>query len=123
MKNLLSCIVINVDETIGKKLLLLDVRPYASYNEGVKGEQEGLSFTVLSEKMNYEKVDIKISGILKPPFEYDGTPLPVEFDSLEGKLWQDWGNKGAVKLSLSATAIRPRDSKRIRIGEDKNEER
>lgn len=119
MKNLLSCIVINVDETIGKKLLLLDVRPYASYKEGVKGEQEGLSFTVLSEKMNYEKVDIKISGLLKPSFEYDGTPLPVEFDGLEGKLWQDWSNKGAVKLSLSATAIRPRDSKRIKIDEDK----
>lgn len=119
MSNILKSIVIDAERTVGNKLLLLNVRPYASYNEGVKGEQEGLTFTILSEKMNFEKVDIKISGILKPPFEFNGTPLPVEFENLEGKLWQDWSNKGAVKLSLSATAIRPRDSKRIKIGEDK----
>ena len=120
MSNILKSIVINAEETIGNKLLLLDVRPYASYNEGVRGEQEGLTFTVLSEKMNFEKVNVKISGILKPPFEFNGTPLPVEFDGLEGKLWQDWSNKGAVKLSLSAAAIKLRDSTRIKIGGDKS---
>jgi len=119
MSNILKSIVIDTERTVGNKLLLLNVRPYASYNEGVKGEQEGLTFTILSEKMNFEKVDIKISGILKPPFDFDGTPLQVDFDGLEGKLWQDWSNKGAVKLSLSATAIRPRDSKRLKLGEDK----
>ena len=119
MSNILKSIVINAEETVGNKLLLLDVRPYASYKEGVKGEQEGLTFTVLSEKMNFEKVDVIISGILKPSFEFNGTPLPVEFDGLTAKLWQDWGNKGTVKLSLSATGIRLRDGKRIKIGDDK----
>ncbi len=119
MSNILKSIVINAEETVGNKLLLLDAKSYASYKEGVKGEQEGLTFTVLSEKMNFEKVHIKIAGLLKPSFEFNGTPLPVEFDGLEGKLWQDWSNKGAVKLSLSATAIRLRDSKRIKLGDDK----
>lgn len=118
MSNILKSIVIDAERTVGNKLLLLNVRPYASYNEGVKGEQEGLTFTVLSEKMDFEKVDIKISGILKPPFEFNGAPLPVEFDGLTAKLWQDWSNKGAVKLSLSATSIRLRDSKRVKLGEN-----
>lgn len=119
MSNILKSIVIDAERTVGNKLLLLDVRPYASYNEGVRGEQEGLTFTVLSEKMNFEKVDVKISGILKPPFEFNGTPLPVEFDGLESKLWQDWSNKGTVRLSLSASAIRLKDRTHIKIGGDK----
>lgn len=118
MNNILKCIVIDAESTVGSKLLLLDMKPYASYNEGIKGELEGLAFTVLSEKMNFEKVNIKIAGLLKPSFEFNGTPLPVEFDGLTAKLWQDWGNKGTVKLSLSATGIRLRDGKRIKIGED-----
>jgi len=118
MSNILKSIVIDAERTVGNKLLLLNVRPYASYNEGVKGEQEGLTFTVLSEKMDFEKVDIKISGILKPPFEFNGAPLPVEFEGLEAKLWQNWSEKGAVKLSLTATGINVKE-KRIKLGEEK----
>ena len=111
MKNILNSIVINANETLGKKLLLLDIRPYASYKEGIRGEQEGLTFTVLSEQMNYEKVDVKVAGILNPPFDFDGTPTPVGFEGLECKLWQDWSNKGAVRLSLTAKSIRPLNMK------------
>ena len=114
--NIIKNIVVDVESTLGKKLLLLDVRPYASYHEGVKGEQEGLTFTVLSEEMNFEKVEVKVAGILKPPFDFNGTPIPVEFDGLEGKLWQDWSNKGAVKLSLTATDIRVKE-KRLKLSE------
>ena len=115
--SIIKNIVVDVEATLGKKLLLLDVRPYASYHEGVKGEQEGLTFTVLSEKMSFEKVDIKVAGILKPPFEFRETPVAVEFDGLEGKLWQDWGNKGAIRLSLTAANIREKDNKRIKLSE------
>ena len=114
--NIIKNIVIDVEATLGKKLLLLDIRPYARYLGGIKGEQQGLTFTVLSEKMNFEKVDVKVSGILKPPFEFNSTPVPVEFDGLEGKLWQDWGNKGAVRLSLTATDIRLKE-KRMKLSE------
>lgn len=117
--NILKLLKLNIEQTIGDKLLALEVRPYSEYKEGVKGEQAGLTFTCLSETMNYEKVDIKVAGLLQPPFEVDGTPVPVAFDGLEGKVWQDWGNKGEVKLSITASSIRPLSEKRIKIGGDK----
>lgn len=120
MANILKNLIIDVEATTGRKMLLLGVRPYASYKEGVKGEQEGLTFNCLSETMDFEKIDIKVAGLLQPPFEFDGTPIPVEFDGLEGKVWQDWNNKGEVKLSITAKAVRPISSeKRIKIGGDK----
>ena len=120
MANIIKNLIIDVDATIGRKLLLLGVRPYAGYKEGVKGEQEGLTFNCLSETMGFEKIDVKIAGILQPPFEFDGTPIAVEFDGLEGKVWQDWSNKGEVKLSITAKDIRPTSSeKRIKIGGEK----
>lgn len=111
MDNILRNLVIDVDATIGDKLLLLGVRPYAGYREGVKGQQEGLTFNCLSETMNYNKIDVKIAGLMKPPFEFDGTPIPVKFEELSGKIWQDWGNKGEVKLSITAKSIKPIETK------------
>lgn len=120
MANIIKHLVINIPETIGDKLLLLGVRPYAEYKEGIKGEKAGLTFTCLSETMNYEKVDIKVAGLLQPPFAYDGTPIPVQFEGLSGKVWQDWSNKGEVKLSLTAENIRPLAAKQqIKLGGDK----
>lgn len=115
-KSVLKDVKLDIEQTIGNKLLVLEIRPYAEYKEGVKGEQAGLTFTCLSETMNYEKVDIKVAGLLQPPFEFDGTPVPVAFDGLEGKVWQDWGNKGEVKLSITASSIKPLSEKRIKIG-------
>lgn len=118
--NVIKHLIIDTEKTVGNKLLLLGVRPYASYKEGIKGEQEGLAFNCLSETMDFEKIDIKVAGILQTPFEFDGTPIPVEFDGLEGKVWQDWSNKGEVKLSVTATGIRPlATEKHIKIGGDK----
>lgn len=117
--NIVKHLVIDCKRTVGDKLLLLDVRPYAGYKEGIKGEQEGLAFNCLSERMNYEKLDIKVSGILQPPFEFDGTPIPVEFEGLEAKVWQDWNNKGEVRLSVTAKGIRQLAGKQIRLGGDK----
>lgn len=120
MANVLKNLIIDVETTIGKKLLLLGVRPYAVYKEGVKGEQEGITCNCLSETMGFEKIDIKVAGIMQLPFEFDGTPIPVGFDGLEGKVWQDWSSKGEVKLSVTAKGIRPISTeKRIKIGGDK----
>lgn len=119
MDNMTKHLVIDVEKTIGDKLLMLGVRSYAKYKEGVKGEQEGLTFKCLSEKMGYEKIDIKIAGLLQPPFEFDGTPIPVEFEGLEAKVWQDWNNKGEVKLSITAKAIKPLSAKQVKLGGDK----
>ena len=119
MANMTKHIAVDVERTIGKNLLLLNMRSYNVYKEGVKGEQEGLTFNCLSETMNYEKVDIKIAGLLQPPFEFDGTPIPVEFEGLEAKVWQDWSNKGEVKLSITAKEIKPLATKQIKLGGDK----
>lgn len=120
MNNILKDIVVDVKETIGSRVLLLDMKRLNSYKEGIKGEQEGLTFNCLSEKMSYEKIDVKIKGLMQLPFEFDGTPILVEFDGLEGKLWQDWSNKGEVRLSLTAKGIKPITAgKSIKIGDDK----
>lgn len=112
-------LVIDAEKTVGNKLLLLGVRPYAGYREGVKGGQEGLTLNCLSETMDYEKIDIKIAGLLQPPFEFDGTPTPVEFEGLEAKCWQDWNNRGEVKLSITAKAVKAFAVKQIKLGGDK----
>lgn len=109
-------LMIDVKKTIGNKLLLLEAGPYAGYKEGIKGEQEGFAFNCLSETMNFEKIKIKIAGLMQLPFEFDGTPIPVEFDGLEAKVWQDWSNKGELKLSITAKAIRSLGGKQIKIG-------
>ncbi len=119
MANIIQHLIIDAEKTVGGKLLLLSVRPYASYKEGVKGEQEGLTFNCLSETMDYEKIDIKIAGLLQPPFEFDGTPIPVEFEELKARVWQDWSSKGEVKLSITAKAIKPLAAKQIKLGGDK----
>lgn len=117
--NILKFLKLDIEQTIGDKLLALEIRPYAEYKEGIKGEQAGITITCLSETMNYEKVDIKIAGLLKSPIELDGSPVPVAFDGLEGKVWQDWNNKGEAKLSITAQAIRPLSTKQIKLGGDK----
>lgn len=118
--NIIKHLVIDIERTVGSKLLLLGVRPYAGYKEGVKGEQEGLTFNCLSETMDYEKIDIKVAGLMQPPFAFDDTPIPVEFEGLEAKVWQDWSNKGEVKLSITAKAIRTLGTKQqIKLGGDK----
>ena len=117
--SILKNIVINAQETIGNKLLLLEVKPYYAYSEGIKGNQDGLTFIVLSEKMAFEKIDIKVSGLLKPPFDFDGTPIAVTFENASARLWQDWNNKGAVKISFTATDIKPLNTQKIKIGGEK----
>ncbi len=119
MASIVKHLVIDAEKTIGNKLLLLGVRPYAGYKEGIKGEQEGLTFNCLSETMDYEKIDIKIAGLLQPPFEFAGAPIPVEFEGLEAKVWQDWNNKADVKLSIIAKEVKPLASKQIKLGGDK----
>lgn len=98
-------LIINAKATIGD-VLAVEKRTAYRYIEGIKGEPEGLIITCLSEAMQYEKIDIKVLGLFQLPFELNGTPIPVEFEGLEGKIWQDWKNKGEIKLSLTATNVK-----------------
>lgn len=103
--NIIKYLVLDIYKMIGKPILLY-YRPYSKYVEGIKGEQEGLVLTCLCENMGYEKVDVKMPGIFALPFSFDGHPCQVEFDCLESKLWQDWDNKGELKLSISAKDVK-----------------
>ena len=113
--NVIKYLVINAKETIGDKLLMLESRKYDKYVEGIRTEQEGLKITILSEAMGYEKVDIKIAGLMELPFAFDGTPIPIEFEGLEARVYQEWSSKGEVKLSVTATGIRPLTGKQIKL--------
>lgn len=113
--NIIKFLVINAKETLGDKLSILGSRKYAKYNEGIRGDVEGLTITILSEKMECEKVDVKIAGLMELPFAFDGTRIPVELEGLEAKVWQDWRNNGEVKLSVTATGIRPLTGKQIKL--------
>lgn len=114
-------LVLDVEKTLaGDKLLVEQPKVYEGYKEGVKTGPEGLAFTCLIASLNYEKQVIKVAGSIQPPFEYCGVPIRVEFDSLEGKVWQDFNNKGEIKLSVTAKSVRAITEKRIKMNvEDK----
>ena len=110
-------IMVDVEKTIGENLLLIEQRPSFSYQDGIRGTQDGIKVICLSEKAGYEKIAIKLLGIMSLPFDFKGTPIKVEFEELQGKLWQDWSAKGEIKLSASATGIKLLDRKRINLNE------
>ncbi len=117
----LKDLVFNVEKTLEGDILVVEPpKVYEGYREGIKIGPEGLSYTCLSVGLNYEKVIIKVAGSTQPPFNYNDTPVRVEFEGLEGKVWQDFNNKGEIKLSVTAKSIRPFTEKRIKMNmEDK----
>lgn len=104
----LSNLVIDIPKTLeGDILLLENPRVYENYEEGVKTGPAGLAYTCLCEGLNFEKQVVKIPGATEPPFEYEGKPIHVTFGGIEGKAWQDFSNKGEIKLSVTAKSITP----------------
>lgn len=118
----LKDLVFDVEKTLAGDMLLVEPpRVYEGYKEGIKTGAEGLAYTCLIAGLNFEKQVIKVAGSITSPFEYDGSPIRVEFDNLEGKVWQDFNNKGEIKLSVSAKSVRPITEKRIKMNpEDKS---
>lgn len=102
----LSDLIINIPETIGETVLLVEEpRPYFNYIEGVKGSVAGTVYTVLSPCLNYEKQTVKVPNETVPTVEYNGTPVNVSFKGLSGKAYQDFNHGGAIKLSVTADSI------------------
>lgn len=102
----LSKLKVNCPETLGRMYLIEEPHVYEGYKEGIKTGPEGLVYTVMSEMQNFDKFLIKIPGTIIPTVKYQGSPVPVEFEGLEGKLWQDFRHGSEIKLSISAKAIR-----------------
>lgn len=95
----------------GRIILIEDGKVFEGYNEGIKTGPAGVSYVCLSEALGFEKVNIKVPGTLVPQVEYKGEPIPVTFTGLEGKVWQDFSNKGEIKLSITAGSIQRADGK------------
>lgn len=102
----LSDLIIDIPETIGETVLLVEEpRPYFNYTEGVKGAIAGTVYTVLSPCLNYEKQTVKVPDETSPTVQYKGTPVNVTFRGLSGKAYQDFNHGGAIKLSVTANSI------------------
>ena len=113
----LKDLAFDVEATLeGKMLLVEKPKVYDGYREGVKIGPEGLAYKCLCEGLNYEKQVIKIKGSLDIPFEFNDSPIPVKFENLQGKVWQDWSNKGEIKLSVTADSVQVIKGKHIQIG-------
>lgn len=115
--NILKHIKVDMDATLesGTVLLIEQPRVYEGYNEGVKTGPAGLAYHCLCEGLNFEKLTIKVPGSTVPQVEYEDEPVPVTFEGLEGKLWQDFKNGGTVRLSVTAKSIAPVGDKRLKM--------
>ena len=103
----ISKVVINIKETMGERPLLIDYRPSFAYKDGIKGEQDGLKVTCLSEKMGYEKVDIKLPGMLSLPLSLMEIQCKLNLKKFSGKLWQDWITRALLNYLFLQMGIKP----------------
>ena len=103
-------------------LLICEGHPFQKYVDGVKTDDiGGVTYECVNTGMNYEKVSVKVRGETKPSIQYEGTPIKVIFEGLEGKAYQDFRHGGEIKLSLSASAILRADTKTtLKINKDVN---
>lgn len=100
-----SDLKINVPETIGENLMLIDEpRKILHYEDGKRTDTlDSIGYTVISPNLSWEKVLVKVKET-SPSIEYQGTPIEVKFINLDGKAWQDY-RSNTIKLSLTADSI------------------
>lgn len=103
----------------GDILLIGEGHSFLKYVEGVKTDEiGGVSYECVNTSMNYEKVSVKVIGETNPSIKYDGTPIKVLFEGLEGKVYQDFKRGGEIKLSLTATAISQAETKTLKMNRE-----
>lgn len=120
MANILKHVKLDMKSTLSNGMVLLIEKPrvYENYDEGVKTGPAGLAYYCLCEGLNFEKLAIKVPGSITSQVEYEDEPVPVTFEGLEGKLWQDFRNGGEVKLSVTAKAITTVEEKEQKINKE-----
>ena len=89
--------------SIGKKLLLLDVKPIYEYQNGTKREDviTGYRYNVVCVDRNYDKVSVRIDGAT-PHLNAPDTPTEVVFDGLTIRAFFI---NGAVQIVMRATGV------------------
>lgn len=113
MSNILKLVKVDIEKMMEEGTVLLIGKPriFEKYEDGVKTGPGGLSYPCLFQGLDFEKMSVKVSGAIEPQVKYEDEPIPVIFQGLEGKLWQDFKNSGEVKLSLTAKSIMPVNEK------------
>lgn len=100
-------------------LLIGEGQPFLKYVEGIKTDEiGGVSYECLNTGMNFEKVFVKVTNESKPSIKYEGTPIKVVFEGLEGRAYQDFKHGGEIKLSLTATAISQVETKTLKMNKE-----
>ena len=113
-------LIIDIPSMFKQDILLIgEGHPFLKYEEGVKTDEiGGVSYECINTGMNYEKVIVKVTGEIKPSISYQGTPIKVAFEGLEGKAYQDFKRGGEIKLSLTATAISQIETKTLKMNKE-----
>lgn len=113
MSNILKLVKVDMEEMVkdGTILLIGKPRVFEKYEDGVKVGVGGLTYPCLFEGLDFEKMSVKVPGVVEPQVNYEDEPIQVIFEGLEGKLWQDFKNGGEVRLSLTAKSIQPFNEK------------
>lgn len=111
--NIIKLVKVDMEEMVKEGTILLIGKPrvFAKYEDGVKVGAGGLTYPCLFEELDFEKMSVKVPGVVEPQVNYEDEPLQVTFEGLEGKLWQDFKNGGEVRLSLTAKSIQPFNEK------------
>lgn len=100
-------------------LLISEGRPFYKYVDGVKTDEVGgISYEIVNTGLHFEKVSVKVTGETRPSVKYDGAPIKVVFNNLDGRAYQDFKHGGEIKLSLTATAISQSETKTLKINKE-----
>lgn len=111
----LSSLPIDVQKLVQGAMIAGEGKPYYDYEEGVKKDTGGYAYDCLMPMADYNKIAVKISGELKPIIPYHGKPIPVVFEGVTGKAYQNFRKGGEIEVSITAEKISVADKSNIRL--------
>ncbi len=111
----LSSLPIDMPKVLQGVMLVGEGKPYNDYTEGVKQDTGGWAYDCLAPMLNYEKLTVKIPGELKPIIPYAGKPIPVIFEEVTGKVYQNFRKGGEIELSVMAEKISVADKSSVKL--------
>lgn len=111
----LSSLPIDMEKVLQGVMLVGDGKMYNDYAEGVKQDTGGYAYDCLAPMLNYEKLMVKIPGKLEPIISYTGKPIPVTFEGVAGKAYQNFRKGGEIELSVMAEKISVADKSSVKL--------
>ena len=97
-------VVIDANASVGKNLLLTDVRPYYAYAGNQKLDKVvGYRYDVVLTEKKFEKLSVKVEGKQKVELSDSVDYLPVVFDDLKLRLYTV---SGGYNIAATANNVR-----------------